>query len=111
MLLLDYLNHIVAHSMAHKHGGLILLILNVLHGSVRMLEIFLSSLTQPIHLGYRAILLNQSHIHYQLQLRTSRFMSSMCNISNLFITACVKCAVNNAISPFGHNIAYFRNNY
>ena len=30
---------------------------------------------------------------------------------NVLITACVKSAINNANSPLGHNIAYFRNNY
>ena len=50
MLLLDYINHIVAHSMVHKHGRLILLITNVyvLHG-IKVLEIFLSFLTELIH--------------------------------------------------------------
>ena len=50
MLLLDYLNQIVAHSMVHKHGRLILLFTNVFvsHG-IKMLEIFLSFLTELIH--------------------------------------------------------------
>ena len=35
----------------------------------------------------------------------------MCNSRDVLITACVKSAINNANSPLGHNIAYFRNNY
>ena len=35
----------------------------------------------------------------------------MYNSRNVLITACVKSAINNANSPLGHNIAYFRNNY
>ena len=56
-------------------------------------------------------LLDQSHIHYQLQVRTLRFISLMYNSRNVLITACVKSAINNANSLLGHNIAYFRNNY
>ena len=56
-------------------------------------------------------LLDQSHLHYQLQRRTLRFISLMYNSRNVLITACVKNAINNANSPLGHNIAYFRNNY
>ena len=44
-------------------------------------------------------LLDQSHIHYQLQRRTLCFISSMYNSRNLLITACVKSAINNANSP------------
>ena len=35
----------------------------------------------------------------------------MYNSGNVLITACVKSAINDANSPLGHNIAYFRNNY
>ena len=56
-------------------------------------------------------LLDQSHLHYQLQRRTLRFISLMYNSRNVLITACVKIAIGNANSPLGHNIAYFRNNY
>ena len=56
-------------------------------------------------------LLDQSHLHYQLQRRTLRFISLMYNSRNVLINACVNSAINNANSPLGHNIAYFRNNY
>ena len=55
-------------------------------------------------------LLEQSHPHYQLQRLTLCFISSM-HSRNVLITACVKSAINNANSPLGHTIAYFRNNY
>ena len=35
----------------------------------------------------------------------------MYNSRNVLFTACVKSAINNANSPHGHNIAYFRNKY
>ena len=56
-------------------------------------------------------LLDQSHIHYQLQRRTLSSISSVYNSRNVLITACVESAINNANSPLGHNIAYFRNTY
>ena len=35
----------------------------------------------------------------------------MYNSRNVLIIACVKSAINNANSPLGRTIAYFRNNY
>ena len=56
-------------------------------------------------------LLGQPHIHCQLQQRTLRFLYSIQNNDNILVFACWKYASNNANSPLGYNIAYFRNSY
>ena len=56
-------------------------------------------------------LLGQPHIHCQLQQRTLRFLCSIQNNNNTLVSACWKYANNNANSPLGYNIAYFRNSY
>ena len=56
-------------------------------------------------------LLGQPHIHSQLQQRTLRFLCSIKNNNNTLVSACWKYANNNANSPLGYNIAYFRNSY
>ena len=56
-------------------------------------------------------LLGQPHIHCQLQQRTLRFLCSTQNNNNILVSACWKYASNNANSPLGYNIAYFRNSY
>ena len=56
-------------------------------------------------------LLGQPHIHCQLQQRTLRFLCSIQNNNNILVSACWKYASNNANSPLGYNIAYFRNSY
>ena len=56
-------------------------------------------------------MLGQPHIHCQLQQRTLRFLCSIQNNNNILVSACWKYASNNANSPLGYNIAYFRNSY
>ena len=56
-------------------------------------------------------LLGQPHIHCQLQQRTLRFLCSIQNNNNILVSACWKYGSNNANSPLGYNIAYFRNSY
>ena len=56
-------------------------------------------------------LLGQPHIHCQLQQRTLRFLCSIQNNNNILVSDCWKYASNNANSPLGYNIAYFRNSY
>ena len=56
-------------------------------------------------------MLGQPHIHCQLQQRTLRFLCSIQNNNNILVSACWKHASNNANSPLGYNIAYFRNSY
>ena len=56
-------------------------------------------------------LLGQPHIHCQLQQRTLRSLCSIQNNNNTLVSACWKYANNNANSPLGYNIAYFRNSY
>ena len=43
--------------------------------------------------------------------RTLRFLCSIQNNNNVLVSACWKYGSNNANSPVGYNIAYFRNNY
>ena len=45
---------------------------------------------------------------HTLSITASPFMLHKLNV---LITACVKSAINNANSPLGHNLGYFRNNY
>ena len=42
---------------------------------------------------------------------TLRFLCSIQNSNNTLVSACWKYANNNANSPLGYNIAYFRNSY
>ena len=49
--------------------------------------------------------------HCQLQQRTLRFLCSIQNNNNTLVSACWKYANNNANSPLGYNITYFRNSY
>ena len=98
MLLLDCSNPIVVHSMALKHGALI-------H------QIYILRLPYTTHTWILGPLLGQPHIHCQLQQRTLRFLCSIKNNNNTLVSACWKYASNNANSPLGYNIAYFRNSY
>ena len=57
-------------------------------------------------------LLGQPHnIYCQLQQRILRFLCSIQNNNNTLVSACCKYANNDASSPLGYNIAYFRNSY
>ena len=56
-------------------------------------------------------LLGQHHIHYQLQKRTLRSIYAMQQNCNVLVSTCLQNAINNANSPLGRNIAYFRNGY
>ena len=111
MLLLDCSNPIVVHSMALKHGALIHQIINafVYHGT-RVFETFYVChiLRRPGFLGHcwdsLIFIVNCNNAPYV-------FLCSIQNNNNILVSACWKYASNNANSPLGYNIAYFRNSY
>ena len=115
MLLLDCSNPIVVHSMALKHGSQAWRsdspdykrICISWNKSVRNIL----RLPHTTHTWILGPLLGQTHIQCQLQQRTLRFLCSIQNNNNTLVSACWKYANNNANSPLGYNIAYFRNSY
>ena len=111
MLLLDCSNPIVVHFMALKNGALSRQIINafVYHGT-KVFET-LKKIPYTTHPWILGPLLGRNHIHCQLQQRTLRFLCSIQNNNNTLGFACWKYANNNANSPLGYNIAYFRNSY
>ena len=110
MLLLDCSNPIVVHydSMALKHGALIHQIINafVYHGT-KVFETFYDYhiLRIPGFLGHcwdSLIFIVNCNAPYV-------FLCSIQNNNNTLVSACWKYSNNNANSPLGYNIAYFRN--
>ena len=113
MLLLDCSNPIVVHSMALKHGALIHQIINALKFCISWNKSVRNILRSPYttHTSYLDswAIVGQPHIHCQLQQRTLRFLCSILNNNNTLVSACWKYASNNANSPLGYDIVYFRN--
>ena len=56
-------------------------------------------------------LLNQSHLRYQLQHRTIRFLHGMAHSSNHIVRTCFDHAMRNANTSIGYNLALIRNKY
>ena len=56
-------------------------------------------------------LLNQSHLRYQLQHRTIRFLHGMAHSSNHIVKTCFDHAMRNANTSIGYNLALIRNKY
>ena len=97
--------------MALKHGALIHQIINafVYHGT-KVFETFYDYhiLHIPGFLGHcwdsLIFIVNCNNAPYV-------FLCSIQNNNNTLVSACWKYANNNANSPLGYNIAYFRNSY
>ena len=54
---------------------------------------------------------NQTHISVQLHKRCARFLYSMNHSNNYIVSSCFSNAVQNASTPLGHNISFFRYEY
>ena len=56
-------------------------------------------------------LLNQYHIRFQFENRCLRFIHAMKQCNNSIVQTIFECALQNANSPLGHNITFFRQTY
>ena len=56
-------------------------------------------------------LMNQAHMSLQLYKRCARFLYGMKQCRNYIVRACFNNAMQNARTPLGHNLAFFRNKY
>ena len=56
-------------------------------------------------------LMNQPHLSLQLYKRCARFLYGMKQCHNYIVRACLTNAMQNARTPLGHNLAFFRNKY
>ena len=55
--------------------------------------------------------MNQAHMSLQLYKRCARFLYGMKQCRNYIVRACFNNAMQNARTPLGHNLAFFRNKY
>ena len=69
------------------------------------------NLSNTTHRWLLGPLLNQQHINCQLYKRCLRFLYSMNNCCNGIVQTCFNQSVDNANTPLGCNIAFFRNKY